>query len=279
MRRLHRGKRRHVLAVALLAAVLSGSGCLRAFHPIRPTCPDGTVSPTCLPRCCRDHVHVFLIHGFDPLDLANLKGLRDHCHQLGFNNVHCGQVFHGAACADRIRRINATDPEARFVVLGFSAGANVARGMANELQVKDNIAVDLLVYIGGNTLANVPQSRPENAGKVVHILSKGDGWTGRPIDGAENVHYADVWHFGAPTHAETLQLLSRELAEIAERIPRVEHEPPPAENLAPTPRLVVRHTAHKPDEWDFLQPASQLRPVDGIWVVEQEVPLPATAAR
>jgi hypothetical protein len=39
-------------------------------------------------------------------------------------------------------------------------------------------------------------------------------WTVPQLPGAENVVLSDVWHFGVPSHAQTLEAISRELAPV-----------------------------------------------------------------
>src|SRR5438105_15088896 len=45
-----------------------------------------------LPKCCRDHVHVFLVNGLDPANIGNLAGLRHHVRHLDFHQAYYGQV-------------------------------------------------------------------------------------------------------------------------------------------------------------------------------------------
>ncbi len=243
-------------AAALLAAWgLAAAGCLCVLHPVR--CPDTPEHAACpgLPRCCSSHVHIFFVTGLDPLDYANLQGLAGHCRRLGFNNTYRGQMYHGNHFRDTIVRIRQEDPDSRFVLVGFSLGANVVRNVAHELH-QQNIDVDLLVYFGGNTFEDEPHNRPENAGHVVNILAHGYIWNGSRIDGAENYQVEDVWHFGSPTHPLSLEVFTRELLTIGLRVPM------------PRPDLSAEHWATnsvlKPvarDEWDFLKPDDPLAPL------------------
>jgi hypothetical protein len=240
-------------AAALLA--LLATGCLGMLHPVR--CPQTPQCVACsgLPACCCRHVHIFFVNGLDPLDYCNLKGLAGYCNQLGFANTYRGQLFHGKHFHKQIVRIHQEDPDSRFVLVGFSFGANVMRDMALELQ-REGIDVDLLVYYGGNTLENEPRSKPENAGHVVNILAHGYIWHGARIDGAENYQLEDVWHFGSPTHRVSLEVLGRELMTIALRVPMTRED------------LIQTHVTAKPpngsverDEWDFLKPSDRLAPL------------------
>ena len=133
MRRQVTWPRSLILAV-LAAACLAGSGCLTFLHPVE-TAP-AEVHATCLayPPCCRDHVYVFLVHGMDPFDWANLAGLHDYVQTLGFRKTYYGQLYHTWKFEKEIRRSPCGGPRARFVLIGFSFGANVVRYLANSVR-------------------------------------------------------------------------------------------------------------------------------------------------
>lgn len=232
---------------SVCAGLLLALGCHSIQSPPQELCEP------ChhLPRCCRDHVHIFIINGLDPVNWANLTGLREYLIELGFNNTSYGQLHHSAHFAQEIRRIHAVDPEARFVVIGFSFGANSARHVANQMREHD-ISLDLLVYLGGNTLGNTPRDRPDNVARIVNILAVGAVWNGAMIDRAENVQVTDAFHFGSPTHPATIETLTRELAVIASQSNYVEVEDRAATDLQP---------ASLPKEWEFLTPARSLQPL------------------
>ena len=56
-------------------------------------------------ECAKEHVYVFIVHGTDPLDYANLGGLKQFCHELGFPNVYLGQIYHGEAIREEIQQL------------------------------------------------------------------------------------------------------------------------------------------------------------------------------
>lgn len=252
---------RQVLGSCLVAASLTTvGGCLSFCHPVHS--PAGEIIQPCqaLPSCCRGQVYVFLINGLDPVNLANLTGVRDHIQALGFRKTYYGQMYHAAYFEKEIRRIHQEEPEARFVLIGFSLGANMARNITQNVK-PEGIDIDLLFYLGGNTFDNRPRDRPENAHRLVNILARGCIWNGAWLDGAENLHEVDVLHYGSPSHPRTLEILDRELALIAAAVPVVQPlEDAPSSPLeeAPTPRPVKRQAAVYRDEWDFLKPASPL---------------------
>jgi hypothetical protein len=183
----------------------------------------------------------------DPFDWANLAGVRDYIQALGFHKTYYGQLFHTLKYRKEICRVHAEDPNARFVLIGFSFGANMVRYLANSAK-DDGIPIDLLVYFGGNTLKNEAYDQPDNTARIVNILASGAIWNGAWMDRAENVHETDVYHFGSPSHPYSLQMLARELAVVSSHVVVVEDGPalPTAESLG---------------EWDFLKPVSRLKPV------------------
>jgi hypothetical protein len=235
-----------LLGLCLLAmACLGGSGCMVLLHPIDPPPPEVHQVCKAYPPGCRDHVYVFIVHGMDPFDWANLAGLYDYVQALGFHKTYYGQVYHTLKFEKEIRRIHDEDPCARFVLVGFSFGANMVRYLANSVN-DEGIPIDLLVYFGGNTLKNEAYDQPENAARIINVLACGCVWNGAWMDRAENIYEPDVYHFGSPSHPYSLETLARELAVVASRVEVVEDGPPlPAE---------------QPGEWDFLKPVSRLKP-------------------
>jgi hypothetical protein len=247
---------RVALTATALLLLLGQTGCLSYLNAVSPPTSEEIVSCKQIPKPCRSEVYIFFVHGMDPLDFANLSGVRDYVQSLGFIKTYYGQLYHTWYFEDEIRRLHKLDPEARFVLVGFSFGANMVRDMANDLRA-DNISIDLLVYLGGNTLTNDSKDRPENALHIVNILATGWIWNGAELDNAENINYGDAWHFGSPTHPKTLDLLAHDLTEIAARVPFVEPAFSPPETL-PGPRSVTVPTAAERDDWDFLLPGETI---------------------
>src|SRR6516164_3293218 len=107
----------------LLAAALANAGCLSCLHPMpAPPVEEVHACDTC-PPCCRNHVYVFFLNGFDLFDSANLSGLRKYVQQLGFIKTYDGQFYHASAFAVEMRRLHNEDPQAHFVVVGYGYGA------------------------------------------------------------------------------------------------------------------------------------------------------------
>jgi hypothetical protein len=248
--------------IGLLAGLclLSSVGCLSFYYPIETPGPEVTIGCQELPKACKDHVYIFVIHGLDPLDLANLNGLCDYIHHLGFNKTYYGQLYSRPVLEQEMLKIQESDPGARYVVIGFSFGANQARDLTH-FAGEHGIHVDLLVYLGGNTLENVPADRPENTTTIVNILASGCIWNGAQLDGAINMEVSDVHHFGSPTHPRTLDVLTRELTSLAAAVPFVD-DTMTRQTLTqdePTPRGVKAVRSAATNDWDFLKPVSLLR--------------------
>lgn len=242
------------------------AGCLQYFHPIDPLPADEVRDTSQVPTGCKNGVYVFLLHGIDPFDLANFEGVHDYVQSLGYIKTYLGQPFHAFYYEKEIVAIRKRDPNARFVLMGFSYGAGLVRDLACSVG-KLGIDIDLIVYVDGVELDAHPLVKPTNVRKVVNILAyiRRD----QPdIAGAENMRYDDVWHFGTVTHPKTLRMLVRELGEVALRVPVIADAPPPAPGvivpapeMLPAPRMLPAPEvlpAPKPNakrgEWDFLKP-------------------------
>jgi hypothetical protein len=254
-------------ALGLGVLLSGGPGCLAYVNPVEPAPHELHQECQEIPVCCRNRVHIFFLQGTDPLDICNLSGVRDHVQAQGFIKTRFGYfIHHTGYFEEQIVRIHEEDPEARFVLVGFSYGALAAREIANRLCERE-INVDLLFYLGGNTLDDSPRSHPPNVLRVVNILAVGCIWNGANIEGAENIQLTDVWHFGSPAHPCSVELLDRELVTIAYRVPIIQVLPPPLPDPSPVPRPIappppdqlppprkLPTQASTPSGWDFLDP-------------------------
>lgn len=211
------------VAIALLAAVAARAGGVGALiHPIAPTPPELVAAARSLPDCARDHVHVFLLNGLDPLRLGNLDGLAECVRSLGFSHVYYGELWDGHRTARRVRQIRSDDPGARIILLGYSFGANLVRSVTHEV-AHDGIKIDLLIYLVGDTVFDGAGSMPGNACRVINIRAW--GWVllagglinGQDLTGAENVHLRCVRHLCVPMQPAVQELLARELVKLTPR--------------------------------------------------------------
>jgi hypothetical protein len=256
-------------------------GCLSCTHPVATPGPDIKAPCQALPDECRKHVYVFLFDGADPLGCANLKGVGQYLKDVGFCQTYFGEVYHGLSFSDEICRIHRHDPEARFALIGFDAGAGTACQVAHRME-RYGITIDLLVYIDGCLLWDGPESRPANVWQVVNVVAS----HGPVLEGTERIDLDNTWHYGAPTHPSTLAALVHGLTLVAEQVsperpelvpiagPPIMPSAAPADEMAPTPRpaapagemaptprpVVPRETTERGD-WDFLKPQNELQPL------------------
>lgn len=242
----------------LLAASASGlGGCLE--FSLQPPAPECLEPCHCVPQCARSHVYLFIVHGVDPLDCANLAGMRDYAQSLGFIKTYYGQMYHTGYFMKELRRLRCEDPDARFVLIGFSCGSGGVRSLANTAKA-EGIPIDLLIYLSATCLKNTPHDRPENVCRVVNILTDGCIARGTAVEGAENVRVNGVGHYASPTHHYTLETLARELTAVAATVPVPPVKLPPLspEEVPPTPRPLNAPEEEERDEWDFLKSVPRL---------------------
>jgi hypothetical protein len=174
------------------------------YSPAKPTNPSYGA----------DHLYIFLINGVAPMHLGNLKGLGEHLKERGYLHIQYGELTAVSRFQTMIRQIQQDDPSARFVLVGFSLGANKVCELAQATAV-DGITIDLLVFLSGNHwLGGLPNEKPSNVTRVVNILASGFlAHTGQRT-WAESTQVPGAWHFGTPGHTKTLDLLIRLLAEV-----------------------------------------------------------------
>jgi pimeloyl-ACP methyl ester carboxylesterase len=264
----HGWHRRFVRGLLVGVGLASLTGCLGFVHPVAT--PSAEVAQVCqgMPALARRHAYVFFVNGLDPVNLGNLTGLRDYVQGLGFPMTYYGQLYHTPWFAGELRRIRAQDPEARFVLVGFSLGSQMVRALA-ESAGKEEVSIDLMLCLSGNALLAAPADRPANVGRLI-LVTPGDG-TAQGAEGAEEYHLADASYFSTPAHPETLHLLKEQLLAIASRVPIAVPSPPPLPvdpETAPMPRPVSPAAGGSAanQEWDFLRPAANLSPVPRIGI-------------
>jgi hypothetical protein len=213
MRRIGRWGR---LGRWVLAAGLAGAaGCLQFVSPVHPPPAELTESCQAVSSYGRRHVYVFLANGVDPLGLGNLAGVRQYLTALGFPKTYYGQTYHRHWIEKELRQAHKDDHDARFVLIGYGAGADTVRAVARSV-CPDGIPIDLLITLQAN-----PQG-----------CLGGDLTPAAATQGAKGpCPLPEERMLGAPTDAQTLHVLAEELAQVAMRVPLVA----PAELPLPAP--------------------------------------------
>lgn len=170
--------------------------------------------------CCKDNVHIFGINGLDPLCLGNFNGLCRYLRDQGFENVYFSQLFSSELVCCKIRAIREENPNAQIVLMGYSLGCNYVRCLAHWLKLQD-IDIDLLIYLGGDSIWNCRWSCPDNVCRVLNVTSHGlilcGGdliFKGSDLDCARN-HRLHTRHILIPSRQETLELVMEELLALA----------------------------------------------------------------
>ena len=243
-------------AWTVAAFTLTGVGCSLPLYSVHPLPPDLVQTCADVALCGRDHVYAFFVQGIDPLDFANLEGVKNYCQEIGFHQTWFGFAYHAHHFKKEILRLRDTDPDARFVLAGFDYGCNVVRDMTCALGRK-GVHVDLLVYVDGKFLGSDPANQPDNADKLINIVAGKQLANKCDMLGVDNVSLPELWHLGTPTHPVTLEILARELATLAGQYPAAEELPAiPRSPLEPTPRPVTIQVKGPRGAWDFLRPAS-----------------------
>src|SRR4051794_38610689 len=84
-----------VFAIWIVASSLTLKlGCFSYLHPVPPPQPEMLECCRSIPKAGKSHVYIFLMNGLDPVNCANLTGVRDFLLALGFNKTYYGQLYH-----------------------------------------------------------------------------------------------------------------------------------------------------------------------------------------
>ncbi len=243
-----------ILGSAFLASL---AGCFKWMEPASPITPQHRLVCGSMPQFCRNHVYIFFLLGADPLDCADLGGLREHLQKLGFIKSYLAEWFYRDYFAAKIAKIHEEDKLARFALVGYRLGACEARKLAEQLHTKGQ-TIDLLVYLGGGP----DGPRPPNVLKLLNIEGKCPSEKQSVVNPSDTVRIEEVSQKGCVSHPRTLELLVRELTLAGTRVPVVAQPLPANPFPEPTPRSLrpapdqAKPKAGPPDEWDFLKPKS-----------------------
>jgi len=247
--------RRLALSLSLVAASVSGPGCLSFLHPA--ALPPGEIQGIVgdLPGPSQKGVDIFVFNGADPLWYANVAGLRDHLVDAGFARVWFGEVYHGRGFRDQVRLIHKRTPREKIVVVGFDYGAEAARSMACDLAA-EGIEIDLLMLLEPRGLSLTPTSPLLPILRKVVVSGRANGDLMEPIRGHEMVRLPGVGRWEVPSSPETLRLLTAEVMQVALRVEVVGPSPFPIElrETPPPPRPIADPDAPLPAGWEWVRP-------------------------
>jgi hypothetical protein len=164
------------------------------------------------PACTPEQLHIFIIHGWDPLDLAQLKKMTCCIREWGFPNVCLKKCHERKSLVADVAAIRAGNPCAQFAFIGYSAGANVARDAAIELHENCGIDVRLVVFLSGNLLGWGKSNSLPFVERVIHVRSWDDCLLAPKICRAEMHTVYRSWHYSAPHHPTTVCVIQEALS-------------------------------------------------------------------
>ena len=78
----------------LSASWLAAAGCTCHLSSVPPVDEDVREACAAIALDSRCHVHLFFVQGIDPLDTADLEGLKETAQALGFTQAWYGTTFH-----------------------------------------------------------------------------------------------------------------------------------------------------------------------------------------
>jgi hypothetical protein len=239
----------------LLALLPAAVGC---HHFTERTCDDCLPRPIDeIPDQSKNCIYVFLIDHFDPFASSSLAEVNGHLRHLGFGKTYYGYSHHVGDMMVELGTVAAERPGARFVVIGYGAGADAARELA-AFAATTGTPVDVAIYL-----------EPREGEVIVEDDSALNTFTVRAGDlggtvGPDGEVCAEpVKKSGVPTHPETLSLIERELALIGMTIPPPVRLEAPKVYLVepiPPPRETKPHPKPLPPDWQFLRPRNPWAP-------------------
>jgi hypothetical protein len=256
--------------VKLLGALIFATlpGCVSL-----PTdCP--AVTGACLEKCestprfCRGNVHVFVVNGFDPLDIGGTGELRTTLNRLGFKKVYTGQFYHARGFTDDIRDVAAADPSARFVIVGVGAGTDAAVSLAESV-LGNGVLIDLLVSVDSPFWSDAAGKRPINVQRIMAVHGWPATWLPRTPSPERDITLPDYGWFGVSTDPLTVEALAWELATVATTIPPIDEERLVVIDDSPVPRRSELKSAKSKHVVSYLDPATAL---EGREVVSEAEP-------
>jgi len=206
-----------MILIGLLAlGTLPGSMVADPLLPLASPPSDLRERCEALPAGCRERLHIYMINGFTilPHMCGSMNAMAPYVEDLGFGKPKIACHYWRWSYQNDIRRIHSMDPQARFVLVGYSMGASVVYSMAQSLE-KDGVFIDLIVLIDGHSLIHDFKETPSNVGRVVSINATAWALAGKCRPGQTCYTVDSFFHLAAPRRPEALRFLGMELIETA----------------------------------------------------------------
>lgn len=244
---------RATVTLAVVVGLIGLGGCASLRYQVQPLASEDLVAVLATHPEARAHVYTFLINGNDPLLLGNLVAVQAELFRWGFPHTWYGEMYHVSQFEREIHDIHRRDPDARFVLVGFSYGGMYAQRLARRL-ARDGIHVSRLILLDAFGVDEAADSPEGFHGRTINFSGEWHFQNVHVIEDGENIQIPEYYHFAIPTHASVLHQLSEELAAVAQDVPvllpaRAEMFP-----ASPVPRPHAPDPPPLPSEWDFLQP-------------------------
>lgn len=214
------------LFLAGLLAVSGLSGCTTCCHKagdmalVPESCPEQ-------PADRRAKVYAVLFRGFDPFHVSHVEKLRAELNEHGFAKVYCVDFYHEAFVEKEVKRILCEEPDARFVVVGYSLGAGAAESFVSRV-TPCGVPVDALVEIAPVYL---PLATPPDLSRVGRHLVITNAASHAYGPQAEVLNLSGAWSLTMPSNPITVQAVREILIASAEHVP-------PTGDTSPTLPLV-----------------------------------------
>jgi hypothetical protein len=219
-------------------------------------------------RQARDHVYIVFVNSLDHVSLGCVSGLRDAVVHAGYRKIFYGQSCHECWLRERVRQINAEDPDARIVLVGYSLGCHTAYAIAERV-LREGVLIHLLVYTSGNTLIALPPPLIN----VERVLDLRGGCPHEQEAGDTSAEACGrLACFAGPTNERVVSTLLEHLERLASTVPLAPPPAPAPGNLEtlPAPKAVPDLKGGKGRTgWDLLLPSSRLQEPPSL------TPLPA----
>ncbi|QEL17878.1 hypothetical protein [Limnoglobus roseus] len=213
----------------LLIAFVLVPGCTTCSYRAGDQCLVPESCPE-YPADQRAKVYAIIFRGFDPFHLTHVEKLREELNQHGFAKVYCVDFYHEAFIEKEIKRILCEDPDARFVVVGYSLGAGVAQNLVTRVTAC-SVPVDALVEIAPVYLP-FTGTGPDLSRVGRHLIIANSYTQPACHTRAEVLNLSGAGFLTEPSNPVTVQMLRDILMASAE------HVPPSSNDAHPTVPLV-----------------------------------------